>query len=157
MLPSIFYGLPIYGYLTNTCFSINNIEKIQKYFTKRVYKRCPHQKIPHYIDRLKSIIISTLESQCVKTDLFTLFKMIGGLIDVPFKPVYSARNSSRIIYQPTKKSSLFRNSFFSSCPNAMEQMRFNACETDSPHLLIFCLIAWQNSFKAIFGSAQKAE
>ena len=29
----------------------------------------------------------SLESQCVKVNLCTIFKVIGGLIDVPFKPV----------------------------------------------------------------------
>ena len=60
---------------------------------------------------VKSINMPSMESQCVKVDLCTLFKMIGGLIDVPFKPVFSARNPSSIIYQYSK-SSLFKNSFF---------------------------------------------
>ena len=73
ILPSIFYRLPVYF--------INTIEQIQKYFTKRVYKRCfPNEKILLYIDRLKSINMPSLESQCVKVDLCTLFKVIGGLI-----------------------------------------------------------------------------
>ena len=54
VLPSVFYGLPIY--LTNRCFSRKNIKKIQNYFTKRVYKRCfSNENIPNYIDRIKSI------------------------------------------------------------------------------------------------------
>lgn len=64
VLPNIFYGLP------NTWFCINSIEKIQKYFTRILYQRCfPNKEIPSYIDRIKSINIPLLKSECLEIDL----------------------------------------------------------------------------------------
>ena len=144
-------------YFTNTYFCINSIEKIQKYFTKRVYKRCfPNEKIPHYIDRLKSINMPSLESQCVKIDLCTLFKVIGGLIDVPFKPVYSARNPSRIIYQ-SSKSSLFKNSFFHR--SLILWNKYIATRKGSHFTTYSSFLSYLDKIhsKPFFGSAPKAD
>ena len=154
VIPNIFYGLPIY--LTNTCFCINSIEKIQKYFTRRLYQRCfPNENIPNYIDRIKFFNIPTLESQCLKIDLCTLFKILKNMIDVPFKPLFSTRNSSRIIYQPSK-SNLFRNSFYHRSLVLWNKFISSRAGSDSLTYPSFVSYLDKNHSSLFFGSASKA-
>ena len=116
----------------------------------------PNEKLPNYIDRIKSINMATLESQRVITDLCTLFKLINGMIDVPFNPVCSARNHSRIIYQSTK-SCLFRNSFFHRA--LMLWNKYIATRSGLSTLTYSSFVSSLSKLhsKLFFGSASKAE
>ena len=65
VLPIILYCLPIY--FTNTRGCINGIEKIQKYFTRRLYKLIYKAALcPKYSDRLKLFNLVSLDSLCKK-------------------------------------------------------------------------------------------
>ena len=110
MLPILSYGVPIY--FTNTKNCMNNVEKIQKYFTRRLFHKI-HGKTPRpqYSERLKLFNLHSLESNIIKLDLLLLYKILHGLIDSTFKPVLSTHKVTRFVFQSTV-SRKYRNSFF---------------------------------------------
>ena len=100
-MPIIFYGIPIY--FTNSRGCISRIEKIQKYFTKRLFLRLnPHQIVPKYDDRLTLFKLFPLEASCVASDLSLLFKILNKTIDVLFcrfsVPLKSPALCSKVLY-----------------------------------------------------------
>ena len=102
--------MPIY--FSNTQNGISNLEKIQKYFTRRpfnkVYGQAPR---PHYSQRLKSLNLDSIESHCIKTELSLLYNLLNDLIDSFFKPTFSSHKPTRFVFQSTV-SRTYRNSFF---------------------------------------------
>ena len=110
MLPLLSYGIPIY--FTNTKNCMSNIEKIQKYFTRRLFHKI-HGKVPrpHYSDRLKLFHLHSLESYIIKLDLLLLYKILHEMIDSTFKPVLSTHKLTRFVFQSTV-SRKYKNSFF---------------------------------------------
>ena len=110
VLPLLSYGAPVYFTNTKTCMI--NVEKIQKYFTRRLFHKI-HGKTPrpHYSDRLKLFNLHSLESYIIKLDLLLLYKIVHDLIDSTFKPVLSTHKVTRFIFQSTV-SRKYRNSFF---------------------------------------------
>ena len=78
----ITYGSPIYSLVSVS--NINEIEKIQKYFTKRLYLRLyPNTLIPKYADRLGLFHLVPLEFQLIKIDLVVLYRFANGILEVP--------------------------------------------------------------------------
>ena len=59
---------------------INLLEKIQR----RVTRMIPHLKVLPYRDRLRHFKLTSLATRRLRFDLMTVFKMVHGLIDVPF-------------------------------------------------------------------------
>ena len=59
----------------------NKIERVQRYFTRKVCQRC---KISYasYKDRLVKLSLNSLEYRRVEHDLFFLYKILNGLLDV---------------------------------------------------------------------------
>ena len=110
ILPIVLYCLPVY--FTDTKFCIKYLEKIQRYYSKRVFKRCVSAAgCPDYITRIKTLNMPSLESLCVKNDLCTLFKLINKSIEIEFEPCFSSHNPSRLIYH-SLSTTLYHNSFF---------------------------------------------
>ena len=110
VLSVIFYASPIY--FTGDVVNMNELEKIQKYFTRRLFFRINGKALrPNYNYRLKLFGLQTLESSCVKSDLLMLYKLLYELIESSFKPIFSTRKPTRIIFQTTV-SKTCRASFF---------------------------------------------
>ena len=57
------------------------LEKVQKYFTRRLFGRC---KIPYlsYDERIKFLDIDSFEIRRMRFDLIMLYKLINGLNDI---------------------------------------------------------------------------
>ena len=91
---------------------VKAIEKIQKYFTRRLYVRLRGDvSRPPYQDRLKSFRLEPLESLCVSSDLTLLFKLTNDLLYSSFKPATSLHKPSRFIFE-AGISRTYHNSFF---------------------------------------------
>ncbi len=61
--------------------SIDKIESVQRYFTRRLLKRC---LVPEmcYLDRLKMLNLEPLELRRLKFSMCMVFKIVYGLVDV---------------------------------------------------------------------------
>ena len=79
--PIISYGSLIYS--CATVERINDIEKILKYFTRRLWYRCCSRDIPSYSQRLKHFKLNTLEEQRIREDLTFRFCLNRGVISIP--------------------------------------------------------------------------
>ena len=82
------YVLPILFYASPFCyppkiFLRNKLERIQKYFTRRLVRRIEHSEFPSYPERLKLLGLLPINSMFVRFDLITLYKLIHGQISVP--------------------------------------------------------------------------
>lgn len=110
ILPIIFYGFTVY--FPKTRQSITELEKIQKYFSKRLFLKINSKDIcPPYSERLQLFNLETIESLCVKHDLRVLFNSTHGLFSVDFLPEISTRSPERFIFQRCGSKN-YRNSFF---------------------------------------------
>ena len=98
----IFYGF--YGfntYFINTRTFMNGIEKIQRYFTKRLFAKTHSGfPIPSYDERLKVFELLPVESSCVLMDILLLYKILSKRMAVQFSPSFSQHNSSRVVLHP---------------------------------------------------------
>ena len=106
-------------YAKRSLKNFNQIEKIQRIFTKRLFYRIYGDKpCPSYNDRLRLFSLSSMCEKLTKSDLIMLFKILSGSLYVDgFSPTFSARKQLRIVYS-SFRTSLFRSSFFhSSCVN----------------------------------------
>jgi hypothetical protein len=92
------YGIHIY--FTNTKNSMSNIEKIQKYFTRRLFYKIHGKKSrPHYLDRLKFFHLHSLESFIIKSYHLLLYKILYDLINSTFKLTLSTHKPTRFVFQ----------------------------------------------------------
>ena len=134
----VLYGLPIY--LSNTSYCIGAIEKIQKYFTRRLYRRLDGNVVrPPYLTRLKSFGLEPLESLCMRSDLTFLFKLTNDLLYSSFQPAISTRKPSRFIFQ-AGVSRTYHNSFFHrslALWNKFIAPKFNTFPTDYTTFITF--------------------
>ena len=67
--PIVTYGSVVYG--SAGIGILNEIEKIMKYFTKRLWIRWNSNKVPLYASRLKFYNLKSLEEQCIRCDLIS--------------------------------------------------------------------------------------
>lgn len=82
VIPVIMYCSSIYSLISVQ--NISRIEKIQKYFTKRLYARLyPKMPIPNYNDRLVVFQLKPLEALLIKSDLCILYRLLNGSLVVP--------------------------------------------------------------------------
>ena len=82
VLPLIDYCSPLY--VNISCNNTNLIEKIQRFFTKRLYRRIYSSNIiPSYPDRLALFGLRCYEYRSKATDLTILYRMINGSLVVP--------------------------------------------------------------------------
>lgn len=97
------------------------IEKVQKYFTRRV---CQRSCIPYsdYLSRLKSLGIPSLEKRRIFLDLVMVYKMYHSIIDLPFDNFFTliqsnvaTRSSTCLVLKPNCRSNLdCRHHFFAN-------------------------------------------
>ena len=110
ILPIIFYCFNTY--FTNTRTFMNSIEKIQRYFTKRLYIRThPNSPIPHSNERLKVFELIPLESSYVRMDVLMLYKILTNrALMFNFHPHLVYTNLLELFCNLSSK--LFHNSFY---------------------------------------------
>jgi hypothetical protein len=61
----------------------DQIENVQRYFTRRVFRRCHLGHDGGYIHRLEMLHLESLELRRVKADLCMVYKLLHGIVDVP--------------------------------------------------------------------------
>ena len=82
VVPIVIYCSSIYVYVS--ILNIKNVERIQKYLTKRMYARIhPHQSVPKYKLRLVELGLNPLEVELLCFYLFNQSKLMHGLYSVP--------------------------------------------------------------------------
>ena len=111
ILPIIDYGSIFYLYALKS--SIQRIEKLQKRFTRLLFKRTHNSQIkPHYDSRLTIFGLQKLHDRYLTSDLVTLFKIIKGHLNTPsIRFRFSSKTKHRILL-PTINYNRTRNSFF---------------------------------------------
>lgn len=67
------------------------IEKVQKFFTRKVFQRC-NISYSSYADRLYKLNIKSLEYRRLEFDLFMFYKIIYGVVDVEKTIFFTIRN-----------------------------------------------------------------
>ncbi len=108
--PIIEHGCVIYR--PSLIHDINAIERIQKYFTRRLFSA---KNRPNYAERLNKLDLEPLELRMIHIDLFTLYKILNGTLIVPslvFEPSYSNRQSTcKRLFVHNLKSNIRKNFF----------------------------------------------
>ena len=61
----------------------DKLEKVQKYFTRRLFYRCQNISSLGYTERLHLLGLESLEGRRIKADLVTVYKIIRNLVDCP--------------------------------------------------------------------------
>jgi hypothetical protein len=96
---------------------IKMVEKVQKFFTRSLYRRWKLQK-PCYLNRLRSLHIHSLEYRRLFFDLVMCFKIVHGLLDLSFsdffefdRSPYSLRSHSLKLKKSGAKLDLDKFSF----------------------------------------------
>ena len=79
--PILEYGSVIWS--SNCSKGIRSIEGVQRYFTRKIFRRCG---IPYssYADRLHKLNLKTLEYRRKEFDIIMVYKIVHNLVDVPF-------------------------------------------------------------------------
>ena len=110
LFPTIDYGAIIY---TNTSRNVErSIEKIQRIFTKRLFKKLyPHKDLPNYDDRLRFFSLESLKARYCKMGLVTIYKLRSGLLSIDGINLRSSSHHLNRILLPSAHSALYRNSF----------------------------------------------
>ena len=81
ILPILLYDSPVYSpYLLSF---LNKLERVQRYFTRRLLKRAGHTVIPDYAGRLKLLGLVSISTAFVQFGLITLYKIINSQLPVP--------------------------------------------------------------------------
>ena len=110
--PIVEYGTSVWN--PHLCKDIDIIERVQRYFTRRILRRCGLQKTS-YSERLVFLDLETLERRRVKTDLLLCYKIKNRLIDLDFDQFFEIRegntrgHSAKLI---VKKSRINTRKFF---------------------------------------------
>ena len=120
----------------------NKIERVQRYFTRQVCRRC---QIPYfsYKDRLSKLDIHSLEYRRVESDLIFLYKIIHNLLDVTptnlfsfHNHTYNMRSHNNQIYPKLKQNTMSQKFFFSNrCASTWNSLPVEIVE--SPNVDIF--------------------
>ena len=67
----------------------DQVEKVQRYFTRRVYQRCQLDCNHSYLQRLAYLEIESLELRRIYLDLVMVHKIVRGLITADLKRHFS--------------------------------------------------------------------
>ena len=96
--PIIAYGSILYG--NASIGIIEKIEKIMRYFTRRLWLRCCSSEVPSFSSRLTFFNLQSLEEQRIRSDMIFSFCLIRGLINIPdYSITFSTVSSHRIAVQ----------------------------------------------------------
>ena len=80
--PIISYGISLYG--AASLSNVNSIEKILKYFTKRLWNRLyPLIPAPCYLSRLSKFNLTSIELNRIRSDFILFFKILRNFPAVP--------------------------------------------------------------------------
>ena len=138
--PKLEFNTPLWSpHLTK---DITRIEKVQRTFTRYVFKKC---NLPYssYSDRLNQINLQSLEYRRISFDLIFLYKIINNLAGIKFsnyfifiETPYTLR-SKKIKIKPKYESSIpvWQHSFFSRAPRLWNSLPDKI--TDSENLSCF--------------------
>ena len=108
------FSLVRFKYISPKCVTlIDKIESVQRQFTKRL----PGCSKLSYLDRLKICNLETVEYRSIVMDLCLVFKIVYGLIAIPFNSVFEhntnqTRGHKHKITVPNVKTTT-RQHFFS--------------------------------------------
>ena len=72
---------------------IHKIESVQRFFTKKLFRRCGIGS-NGYEDRLSKLSIRSLEHRRLRTDLIWTFKIINNLVDIDLEPLFKFKTST---------------------------------------------------------------
>ncbi len=75
---------------------VNQIERVQRTFTRFVMKKCCLPKIS-YESRLRFFSLDSLVVRRAKTDLILLYKMYYGLVDLPLSRFFPPCNDRQTV------------------------------------------------------------
>ena len=75
----------------------DQIERVQRYFTRRVYYRCKLDCSHDYLQRLKFLNLESLELRRIYNDLIMVYKIVHGLVNI---------NANEIIHIKTSTSTI---------------------------------------------------
>ena len=110
VLPIIAYNSSIYSLVSIS--NINQLEKIQRYFSKRLYIRLYHKTlIPNYVDRLALFHLDPLEVYLIKKDLCILYRLSNGPLEVPGVNVIRSPHLPARLQISSVRTSLYRSFF----------------------------------------------
>ena len=115
--PKLEYNTPVWS--PHLKKDVDKIERIQRYYTKRVFFRC-NISFDSYKDRLNILNIKSLEHRRIQFDLIMLYKIIHGLSNLNFHDFFVYRthshnlrgNSHKIDTIQKHSSSHWSNTFF---------------------------------------------
>jgi hypothetical protein len=128
--PHLEYGSQVWNpYLTK---DITNLENVQRRYTKRLANL---RDIP-YSNRLYILKQDSLESRRFFNDLFYLYKIFVGKVDINLydfvdKNLSRTRGSNYKFFKPTVRIDCFFNSFFIRCINTWNTLSNEIIESDS--------------------------
>ena len=72
---------------------IDKIESVQRFFTKKLFRRCGIGS-KGYEDRLSKLCIRSLEHRRLRADLIWTFKIINNLVDIDSESLFTFKKSS---------------------------------------------------------------
>ena len=75
----------------------DQIERVQRYFTRRVYYRCKLDCSHDYLQRLKYLNLESLELRRIYNHLIIVYKICHGLVNI---------NANELIYMKTSTSTI---------------------------------------------------
>nr|CAD2193964.1 unnamed protein product [Meloidogyne enterolobii] len=115
-------------------YQIEKIEKIQKLFTKNIYKKCGLIKVP-YEDRLTTCKLEKLIDRRKVADLSTAFKIIKGFTSLNSQRYFNLSNRSlrRPLLLRTKKyTNKTKNNFFHRVVNNWNKLPTEPFKINDP-------------------------
>ena len=103
VIPVATYCIELYG--GANVYAINELERIVRYFTKRLWLRLnPNIDPPPYTRRLLVFGLIPLESQRIFSDLVFFFKIARGFVRVPSYRLSFSLTKHRIVIQRVRSS-----------------------------------------------------
>ncbi len=68
---------------------LDKLERVQRYFTRRLYMRCGFDSSTPYQTRLNVLQFESLEARRLKADLLMVFRIIHNLVDLNFSDFFT--------------------------------------------------------------------
>ena len=115
---------------------IVEIEKVQKYFTKRL----PGMKTLNYNDRLQRLKLEILELRRLKADLMMYYKIVHEMVDLKFDDFFkhslnNTRSNGYKLLKPYFRTVSAQNHFNSRCVRIWNALPLDVVTCKTPQLL----------------------
>ena len=94
ILPILLYCSTVYS--PSLFNDQRKLEKVQRYFTRRLFKRTSREPIPNYKNRLKILDLLSINDIFIRADLMVMYKLINGFTPMPS---IALRFSPRVPYR----------------------------------------------------------